>query len=540
VDVRANPDAEQVTGQVPALRVEHLTKFYGSVRACNDVSLELGSGEILGLLGENGAGKSTLAKALVGLVRMDSGKVYLAGKSVRVRDPVQAAELGIAMVQQHLSLIESLRVWENVALSLTGRPSRGPVCKQVAAIAAQYGLDVDPTARVDRLTLGQRQRVELVRALAREPAVLIMDEPTSVLSAEESVELFRILRGVVATHGRSVMLISHHLKEVLYATDRVMVMRDGSVVASGDTADFDEHMLARAMVGRDVVLQSERAAIGLLRSDEFAGPGQVPAPHAVRAVDMASDGPAALRIDDLHASSTRDASALRGLTLDVAAGEIVGVAGVEGNGQTVLAEVLAGLTRPVSGSIQVGDKTFRPSDCKPGAMLRAGVGVIPEDRHHSGCVLDMSIAENLMMAELKSVRRVRFLVNRTAMQARASELARAYGVSTPSVTNRMRSLSGGNQQRVVLAREVSRSPKVLVAAQPTRGLDVAAVEYMAEQFQDASARGIAILFISSDLEEIIAMSHRIVVIHSGTIVGEMAPADFDADRLGLLMGGHVA
>ncbi|MEU0685690.1 ATP-binding cassette domain-containing protein [Streptomyces uncialis] len=637
-----------MAADVPVLQMLGISKHFGPVRACGEVDLSVAAGEIHGLLGENGAGKSTLMKILLGLVVPDSGRVLLRGRDEDITDPLTAAARGIAMVHQHFSLVGPLTVWENIALGDRGRVDRDRVRATVREVGERYGLAVDPDARVEDLSTGERQRVEIVKCLRRDPDVLVLDEPTSVLTLEESRDLFTVLRRAAADQGKAVILISHKLDEIVHATDRVTIMRQGRVVARRTTAGTDERSLAREMVGRELSKWTAATAVGALdaliepghtepaggspvevreepdtevpaatpvspatpvsqatpdveapatraapaatavtaptaapgesgaadtASDTAAesgaadGPGRsavadragvsrtgaahgspLPAVPAPRRADTAPGQKAAdpphpaatgvlLRVRDAHAVGPERIPLLRGLSLELRAGEILGIAGVEGNGQAAVGELFSSLLPLTSGSVEV-DGTTVPAG-RPGAMHDAGIGVIPEDRHASGCVLDMSVAENLVLADLRAVTR-RGLLSRRRLVARARELIERFEIATPSPDTPMRLLSGGNQQKVVLARELSARPRVLVAAQPTRGLDIGAIEYMTERLHEAARGGIAILLLSTELSEILTLSHRIAVIHRGTVVGGMDRADVDIERLGLMMGGQTA
>ncbi len=507
----------------PAVELLGITKRYGAVAACDGVDLALHRGRIHGILGENGAGKSTLMKVLIGLVTPDSGTIAIDGTHHRQLDPITAAANGIAMVHQHFSLVEPLKVWENVALGETGRLHPAAVRARIGEIIEQYGLAIDPDARVGELTAGLRQRVEIIKCLRRDPTIVVFDEPTSVLTPEESAQLFEQLRTVVAAEGRAVVLVSHKLDEVLAATDEITIMRLGRVVDRLDTAVADAHGLARSMVGRDVTLRAESAALGVLRTETD-----------VDAELQGAAGDVVLSISGATAQGPGGVALLDGLDLEGRAGEIVGVAGVEGNGQRALADLLSSLIPLRSGSVEVGGE--RVSTTKPGAMSRAGIAVIPEDRHDSGVVLDMSVTENLMLIDQSRVA-TRGVIDMEAARHQASQLIYDFEIQCGGPDAPLWSLSGGNQQRVVLARELSNEPKVLVAAQPTRGLDVGAIEYMSGRIRDAAAAGVAVLLISSELEEILELSHRIVVMHRERIVGSMERADADLERIGMMMGG---
>ena len=515
----------------PIVELIDITKRFGQIVACDRVSLSLHSGRIHGILGENGAGKSTLMKALIGLVLPDAGQIRLHGQAIQITDPIDAAAHGIAMVHQHFSLVEALTVWENVALGDIGRLNHRHVRERVGEISEHYGLHINPDDRIADLSAGMRQRVEIIKCLRRDPQVLVFDEPTSVLSPAESEFLFVALRRVVREEGKAVALVSHKLPEILSVTDEVTIMRDGKVVRAGKTAGTAATELARAMVGRDVVLRREHAAFGVIDMNDVAGAATTPKPSDTARSDGATP---VLRLIDLHLRGRDGRALLAGLSLEVAAGEIVGVAGVEDNGQRTLGDVLSSLAALDTGRVEVDGVAVATG--KAGALARAGVGVIPEDRHDSGCVLDFTVAENMFIAEPDRVARGGFM-SVASMRKQATELIRKFSINCTGPDAPMWSLSGGNQQRVVMARELSHSPKVLVAAQPTHGLDVGAIEYMSEQLRNAAADGVGVLLISTELEEILDLSDRIVVIFDGRIVGEMAKGEVDVDRLGMLMGG---
>jgi len=532
--------AAEATGEVlgppvPALEARALTRRFGDVVACDRVDLTVRRGEIHGILGQNGAGKTTLMNMFLGLVKPDAGQVLVAGRPVGVPDPGRAAALGLAMVHQHFSLIGPLKVWENLALGETGPVDERRTVRHIEEVAARYGLGVDPGARVDELTTGQRQRVEVVKCLIRSPDVFILDEPTSVLTAAESVELFAVLRQVVRDEGRAVVLISHKLDEVLHATDRVTIMRSGGVVAERPTAGATAAELARQMIGREVSLRGVSAAVGHLEAPSAAAGTARPARRVLKGL-VGTGEPAVLSVRDARAVGPDGRTLLDGLSLDVHRGEILGLAGVEGNGQRPFGDVLAGILRLSGGSVEVAGQPVESG--RPGAMASAGVGMIPEDRHGCGCVLEMSVAENLVMADLGSVSR-RGVLRRRRVRQVVEPLVREFAISASSIDAPLSSLSGGNQQRVILARELSRSPRVLVAAQPTRGLDVGAIEYMSARLRSTAAAGTAVLLISTELEEILELSDRVAVIHRGRIVGEMTRDEVDLERLGLLMGGRA-
>jgi simple sugar transport system ATP-binding protein len=514
--------------EAPAvLELRGMTKRFGSVVACDGVDLDLRRGEIHGILGENGAGKSTLMKMIIGLAVPDRGAMTLDGESCHIIDPVDAARHGIGMVHQHYSLVDALSVWENVALGETGALDPGATRDRVVEITERYGLDVDPDAYVRDLTAGVRQRVEIIKCLRHEPRIIILDEPTSVLTPAESEQLFEVLGEGVRREGWAVALVSHKLDEVLQATDRITIMRDGHVVERVMTGDADAPSLARAMVGRSVTLRTGAASIGVVSEAEL---------QAVEVHERDKDATPVLGIEGASLRAADGEVLLDGLSLEVYPGEIVGVAGVEGNGQTPLARMLASLVRLDDGRVVVDGEAIPTG--KAGAMLDAGVTVIPADRHHSGCVPEMSVAENLIVSSLDEY--ATFGVLRPeAIRERARQLIEEFDIHCPSCESPLGQLSGGNQQRVVLARSLSVGPKVLIAHQPTRGLDVGAIEYIGERLQAAADGGIGVLLLSTDLGEIAALADRVVVMYRGAIIGEMARSEMDLERLGLLIGGFA-
>jgi simple sugar transport system ATP-binding protein len=499
----------------PIVELRNITKrFPGGVLANDRVSLDLRQGEILGLLGENGAGKTTLMNILYGLYRPDEGEIRLRGAPVHFHSPHDAIAHGLGMVHQHFMLVPKFTVAENLML---GQPSpraplladRRAVAQRILDLSAQYGLQVDPHAPVWQLSVGQEQRVEILKTLYRGAEILILDEPTAVLTPQEVDELLAILRNLAAD-GRSIIFISHKLREVMEVCDRIAVMRDGRLVDVVLTAQTTTQALSRMMVGREVMLRVDKAP---------ATPGEV-----------------LLRIQNLHAKDDRGLPALRGVNLTVRAGEIVGVAGVEGNGQRELEETLRGL-RPVSaGRIELcgRDVTGRA----PRDIIDAGLGHVPSDRYRTGLLRDFSVAENLALVTVdRPPFTRRGLLDMAAMRSRARQLVQAFDVRTPSVDVRVAALSGGNAQKVVLAREIAHGPRVLLVAQPTRGVDVGAIEYVHRELVRRRDEGMAILLISTELDEILALSDRIVVLYQGRIVGECPAEGVSVEALGLMMGG---
>ena len=527
-------NAERTAGMndIPAVQLTNITKKYGAIAACDRVDLTLRRGRIHGILGENGAGKSTLMKVLIGLVLPDQGSIEVQGTPCQIDDPQHAAALGIGMVHQHFSLVDPLTVWENVMLGDTGKFDVAGARQRVGEISERYGLGVDPDARVGNLPAGVRQRVEIIKCLRRDPSILIFDEPTSVLTPAESEGLFDVLRQAVQDEGRAVALVSHKLDEVLRATDEITIMRRGQVVERMTTSEADAPTLARAMVGRDVSLRSEASALGVVGEAVASAAGDKSAPTT----DPHRHETPVLELRRITTRGGDGRLALNELDLEVHAGEIVGVAGVEGNGQTALTDLLSSLSAAEAGQVIVTGTAVPVG--KPGAMADAGIAVIPEDRHDSGCVLEMSVAENLFLVAVDRLASGG-VYDPAAMRAEAVELIDEFEVQCAGPDAPFWSLSGGNQQRVVLARELGNSPKVLVAAQPTRGLDVGAIEWMTQRLQEAADGGVGVLLISSELEEILQLSDRIVVLFEGRVAGEMLRGQVDLEQLGLLMGGST-
>ncbi|MEZ5167598.1 MAG: ABC transporter ATP-binding protein [Acidimicrobiales bacterium] len=500
---------------VPAVQLAGVTKRFGAVTACDGVDLSLHRGEIHGVLGENGAGKSTLLLSLAGLVVPDAGTVRLDGRPVRIRSPHDAHAHGIALVHQHLSLVPALTVWENVALGGFGPLRPHEVRAQVREIGERYGIEIDPDAPTGALSAGQRQRVEIIRCLARHPRVLLLDEPTALLTPRESERLFDSLRRLIEIDGTAVAFVSHKLGEVLRVTDRVTVMRHGRVVDHRATAAASGPDLARAIVGVD-----HAAAVG-------APTGTRPAPApAVR-----------LRLRAVTTAATDVGSGLDGVSLTVGAGEVLGIAGIDGNGQRPLADLLSGLTvlGPNDGVVEVDGRAI--DTAAVGAMVRAHVAVIPEDRHDSGVVADMSVAENLVLVRPGRAARHGLLDRRRVRLAAEASIAE-FAITCAGPDAPLWTLSGGNQQRVVLARELGSNPRVLVVAQPTRGLDLAAAADVRARIAATAASGVAVLLISNDLDEILELADRIAVISRGRIVGESSRQDADAEWIGRRMGGE--
>jgi general nucleoside transport system ATP-binding protein len=495
-----------------------ITKRFPGVVANDHVDFEAAAGEVHALLGENGAGKSTLSNILTGLYRPDEGQVFLDGRQVHFHAPRDALDAGIGMVHQHFRLVEPFTVAENVVLgdhrgegrSFRVRPRATE--RRVAEISERYGLHVDPRARIWQLSLGEQQRVEIVKALYREARVLILDEPTAVLTPQEAEVLFETLRGMAA-EGRTVIFISHKLHEVKAVADRVTVLRGGHSIATVDAADATSRSLAALMVGRE-----------LARSGRD--------PHARETGDVV------LAVEDLWVQGDRGAPALKGVSLTVLAGEIVAVAGVAGNGQRELAETVAGIRACTQGQVLVSGRSIRAGD--PRAAIAARVAYVPEDRLGTGLAPSLSIGSNLALKSYRKPPASRGpLLRMGAIRDRAIELIKRYRIDAPGPHAQARQLSGGNLQKVVLAREFSDDPLLLIAAAPTRGLDVGAIEPVHAYLRDAAAAGLGVLLISEDLDEILALSDRIAVLYEGAVLGEFVAAGADVEEIGLLMaGGH--
>jgi ABC-type uncharacterized transport system ATPase subunit len=509
-----------------ALDIRNVTKRFGAVVACDDVCLTVDRGEIRGLLGQNGAGKSTLMSIVAGLVQPDAGAVAVRDRELPPGDPQAANEAGVGMVHQHFSLIDPLTVWENVTLGDRGSLDEARAVQRVHEVGERYGIPVDPHARIADLAPGERQRVEIIKCLRRDPTLIVLDEPTSVLSRTESERLFEVLTELVRNETRAVVLISHRLEEVLHVADRITVLREGQLVTTVERADATLNMLASEMLGRPVSLRHEGAAVGVVEVDERVAGTAPPIAAPVPAIPT-------LEVEGVVVDAPDGHTLLDGLSLSVRSGEILGIAGVEGNGQAALVDVLAGVLKPRSGAVRVGGQPVRRG--RHGRRPDA-IGVVPSDRHRAGCVLELTVAENLVLDRPSSVARFGILRKRL-MTERARALVDDFGITTPSVETPVWALSGGNQQRVVLARELSQRPSVLVVSQPTQGLDVGAMQDIWDRLRRVADDGTAVLVVSTDLDEILAVADRVGVIYRGRIIGEMPRHECDPERLGLLMGG---
>jgi general nucleoside transport system ATP-binding protein len=499
-----------------ALELHGITKRFPGVVASDAVDFDLRRGEIHALLGENGAGKSTLMNIVYGLYTPDEGEIHVKGEPVSIDSPSTAIAHGIGMVHQHFMLIPVMTVAENIVLAT--EPTRAGILLDHAAadgrvreLSRTFNFAIDPDARIENITVGQQQRVEILKALFRGADILILDEPTAVLTPQEATDLFEILRKLVG-EGMSVIFISHKLNEVLAIADRITVLRRGKRIDTILREGATEQGLAQMMVGREVLLRVEKKS---------AEPGET-----------------LLALEDVHVSDERGLPAVRGVSLDVRAGEIVGIAGVDGNGQTELVEALTGLRRPSAGRISIAGEDVTNS--RPRHHLDAGLGHIPEDRLRRGLVLEFSLAENLALHDYRRPPNSRFGWLRPGrIIAWARRLLQEFDVRGGGVDTRASALSGGNQQKVVVAREVERDPRVLIAAQPTRGLDVGAIEFVHRRLVQERDEGRAILLVSLELDEVLSLSDRILVMYEGRIVREYGP-DVSDEELGIAMTGGGA
>ena len=514
IDQARRPTGPPSTQQPLAVDMRKITKAFPGVVANDQVDFEVRKGEIHALVGENGAGKSTLMNILYGLIRLDAGQILIDGQPAPMQGPRDAIQHGIGMVHQHFMLIPVFTVGENIVLGREPTTAgdlydRGRADQEIMALTQRYGLALDADARVGDLPVGIQQRVEIVKVLYRGAEILILDEPTGVLTPQESADLFKVLRDLVKG-GKTIIFISHKLNEVLEISDRITVMRRGKVVGHLITNDTDEAEIARLMVGRDVLLRVDKKP--------------------------ARPGPVALHAEDLTASSDQGVPALRGISFDLHQGEILGFAGVEGNGQSELVEVLAGTRRPTGGQVLLGPRDVTALNA---ARIRsAGIGHIPEDRRGAGLVLEYSVADNLILGRQRTER---FAWHHLVLRLRAivdwaRRLINEFDIRTPSAETPARTLSGGNQQKIIVAREMASEPRVLLAAQPTRGVDIGAIEFIHRRLVAERDQGTAVLLVSAELEEVRSLSDRIAVIYEGRIVSIEEP-DTPEDRLGLLMLG---
>jgi simple sugar transport system ATP-binding protein len=500
----------------PALELRGITKKFGSVVANDRVDFDVYPGEVHALLGENGAGKSTLVSVLYGLYKPNEGEIIVDGQPVEIDSPATAIQLGIGMVHQHFMLVPVMTVAENLVLGQEPTRAGGlldlPAARaRVRELSDRYGLAVDPDATIEDVTVGTQQRVEILRALYRGARILVLDEPTAVLTAQEVHELMGVLQRLKAD-GTGIVFITHKLGEVLRVADRITVLRHGRKIDTVRREDATEQSLARLVVGRDVLLSVDR------------GPA-----HAAEAM---------LVVEDLHVRDDRDLEAVNGISLSARAGEIVAIAGVDGNGQRELVEAIAGLRAPTSGRVLVGGQDITGEGVK--VATDAGVAHIAEDRHRRGLVLPFTLYENLALREYRRPYfSARGWLRIRNMRQRAGQLLKEYDVRGGDPDSYAASLSGGNQQKVVVAREIACDPKLLVAHQPTRGLDVGAIEFVHRRLIEERDKGRAILLVSLEYEEVRSLADRILVIYEGRIAGEFSP-DASEEELGIAMTGGEA
>lgn len=500
----------------PAIELIGIEKSFGAVQANRAVSIAVAKGEVHGIIGENGAGKSTLMSILYGFYEADRGEIRVAGRPATIRTSADAIAAGIGMVHQHFMLVDTFTVLENVMLGAEGgallKAGAAKVRVELERLAQEFGLGLDVDARVGDLPVGDQQRVEILKALFRHCDVLILDEPTGVLTPQETEQLFRILKAL-KERGVTILLITHKLKEVLAITDHVTVMRQGQVVADRRTAETNAAELAELMVGRKVRLDLDKV---------------VASPHAPEMV-----------VENLSLVDSRGVSRLAEIGFTLKGGEIVGIAGVSGNGQSELLEVLSGIRAPSSGSIRLRDveiSATSPSD--PATLRKLGVAHVPEDRHRLGLVTGFAAYESAVLG-YQDDRDLggRYLLYPDALQRRCADLMAQFDVRPPQPLLKSSKFSGGNQQKLILAREMVRNPRILIVGQPTRGVDIGAIEFIHREILKMRDRGCAILLVSVELDEILALADRILVMNQGRIVGEIAGQDADERKLGILMAG---
>lgn len=491
----------------------NIRKEFGGFVANDNITLQVKKGEIHALLGENGAGKSTLMNVLFGLYQPEAGEIKVAGKPVKITNPNIANDLGIGMVHQHFMLVNPFTVTENIILgkeeTKAGFMDVKTAAKKLKTLSEKYGLDIDPNAKISQISVGMQQRVEIIKTLYRGAEILIFDEPTAVLTPQEITELIQIMKNLI-NEGKSIILITHKLKEIMEVCDRVTVIRKGQGIDTLNVADTNEQELANLMVGREVSFKTDKTS--------------------------ATPDEEVLNIKDLTVKDIRDVTAVNQLNLSVRAGEVVGIAGVDGNGQTELVEALTGLLKVDSGTITIDGR--ETGGLKPRRITETGVGHIPADRHKHGLVLDFQVSENMVLQTYyQKPYSNKGILNHKEIRKHSKKLIEEFDVRTPSETALARSLSGGNQQKAIIAREIDREPKLLIASQPTRGLDVGAIEYIHKRIIEQRDNGKAVLLVSFELEEIMNVSDRIAVMFEGQIVAIVDPKETNETELGLLMAG---
>ncbi len=511
--MKAATDHSTDQNRITSVRMQGITKHFPGVLANDNVDFDVNAREVHALLGENGAGKSTLMKVLYGLYQQDEGNIFINDELVKISSPTDAIKLGIGMIHQHFMLVPTLTVAENVALGLSS--SRGPltdldrVSKRILELADTYGLIINPDAFIWQLSVGQQQRVEIIKALYRGADLLILDEPTAVLTPQEVDELFSVMRQMVAD-GYGLIFISHKLHEVIEISQRVTVLRNGQKIGTRPTSDVDKSELARWMVGHAI---------------EF-----------ITTTDQIQQGKVRLKLENINCESDRGAKGLSNVNLEVKSGEILGLAGVSGNGQRDLAEVIAGLRKPDTGKIYLEREDV--TNCSTHELMLKMLSYIPEERMRDGMIKEFTVAENMILREHDQSKFSNHgFLRLKAIEDHTKQLIDQFQIKTPSQKTLVKSLSGGNIQKIVLARELSRKPRTIVAAQPTRGLDIGAAEYVREQLILQRNEGTAVLLISEDLDEIFALADRIAVIYEGKIMGILSREEATKEKVGLLMAG---
>lgn len=492
----------------------NIRKQFGNFVANDNITLQVKKGEIHALLGENGAGKSTLMNVLFGLYQPDGGEIRIKGKPVKITDPNVANDLGIGMVHQHFMLVDKFTVTENIILGSEptkfGTINIKKAAKEIEKISENYGLQVDPYAKISDISVGMQQRVEIIKTLYRGSEILIFDEPTASLTPQEITELIQIMKRLVK-EGKSIILITHKLKEIMEVADRVTVIRKGKGIATLNVKDTNPQELASLMVGREVLFTTEK---------KEANPQEE-----------------VLRVENLVVKDYRGVEKVKGLNLSVRRGEILGIAGVDGNGQTELIEALTGLRKVEKGRITLNGKDI--TNLRPRKITEAGMGHIPQDRHKHGLVLNFTIGENIaLQTYYKEPLSKHGILNHKKIYEKAREIIKIFDVRTPSEYEIARSLSGGNQQKAIIGREIDRDPDLLIAAQPTRGLDVGAIEFIHKRLIEQRDNGKAVLLVSFELDEVMNVSDRIAVIFDGQIIDIVDPKDVTEQELGLLMAGQ--